>query len=120
MYAHVYVSVHIYVSAHVHVSCYIPTVSSVESCCVMAFFSPSTWSPKNSNGMVDLMEEWAPLLPPWILENVLEQFLMPKIQAEVDSWDPTTDTVPIHSWIHPWLPILSKLAPPLLWSLVTD
>lgn len=68
--------------------------------------------------MVDLMEEWTPLLPPWILDNVLDQFLMPKIQAEVDSWDPTTDTVPIHSWIHPWLPILSKLTSPVLFSAV--
>ena len=68
--------------------------------------------------MVELIEEWTPLLSPWILENVLDQFLMPKIQAEVDSWDPTTDTVPIHSWIHPWLPILSKLTSPLLWVLL--
>ena len=30
------------------------------------------------------------------------------IQHEVDNWDPTTDTMPIHSWIHPWLPIMSE------------
>lgn len=30
----------------------------------------------------------------------------------MDNWNPLTDTVPIHSWIHPWLPLLlSRLEP---------
>lgn len=35
----------------------------------------------------------------------------------MDNWNPLTDTVPIHSWIHPWLPLLQSrlelLYPPI-------
>ena len=29
-----------------------------------------------------------------------------KISQEVDGWNPLSDLVPIHAWIHPWLPKL--------------
>lgn len=32
---------------------------------------------------------------------------------QVDNWNPLTDTVPIHSWIHPWLPLLQSRLEPL-------
>jgi tuftelin-interacting protein 11 len=31
---------------------------------------------------------------------------MPQLQAEVEGWNPLTDTVPIHAWVHPWLPLM--------------
>ena len=31
------------------------------------------------------------------------------VQAEVDLWDPLTDTVPVHAWIHPWLPLMGEV-----------
>lgn len=31
----------------------------------------------------------------------------------MDNWNPLTDTVPIHSWIHPWLPLLQSRLEPL-------
>lgn len=31
----------------------------------------------------------------------------------MDNWNPLTDTVPIHSWIHPWLPLLQTRLEPL-------
>jgi hypothetical protein len=33
---------------------------------------------------------------------------MPRISAAVESWEPRQETVPIHAWIHPWLPYLSS------------
>ncbi|XP_029617785.1 tuftelin-interacting protein 11-like [Salmo trutta] len=32
---------------------------------------------------------------------------------QVDSWNPLTDTMPIHSWLHPWLPLLQSRLEPL-------
>ena len=55
---------------------------------------------------VDLLKTWTSLLAPWMLENILEQMIMPKLTSQVDVWNPLTDTVPIHQWIHPWLPLL--------------
>ena len=48
-----------------------------------------------------------PLLPKWILENILDMLILPKLTLEVEEWNPLTDTVPIHTWIHPWIPLLS-------------
>lgn len=59
------------------------------------------WSP-----LVELLDTWTPLLPPWIMNNILEQLVLPRLQSEVDAWNPLTDTLPVHSWIHPWLPLM--------------
>lgn len=53
-----------------------------------------------------------PLLPNWILENILDLLVLPKLTLEVEEWNPLTDTVPIHTWIHPWLPLLRKYIHP--------
>lgn len=73
----------------------------------------SNWQPRNVGPMVDCIEVWAPLLPQWILDYLVEQLILPRLQREVDNWNPLTDTVPIHSWIHPWLPLLQSRLEPL-------
>jgi tuftelin-interacting protein 11 len=38
--------------------------------------------------------------------------VQPKIAAAVKAWSPTKDPLPIHVWLHPWLPLMrSKLSP---------
>lgn len=68
----------------------------------------SSWSPRNCNPVIELLDVWKSLLSEWVFNNILDQLVMPKLQSEVDAWDPTTDTVPIHRWIHPWLPLMRK------------
>ena len=51
-----------------------------------------------------------PLMPPSVRAYVLEQCVLRRLQGEVLAWDPLIDTVPIHCWIHPWLPLLSTIA----------
>ena len=35
------------------------------------------------------------------------------LPLQVESWNPLTDTVPIHSWVHPWLPLMQARLEPL-------
>lgn len=71
------------------------------------------WQPRNCEPMVDFLDSWAHIIPVWILDNILDQLIFPKLQKEVDNWNPLTDTVPIHSWIHPWLPLMQARLEPL-------
>uniref|UniRef100_A0A665U070 Tuftelin-interacting protein 11 n=1 Tax=Echeneis naucrates TaxID=173247 RepID=A0A665U070_ECHNA len=73
----------------------------------------SGWQPRLVRQMVDCVDVWAPLIPLWIQDHLLEQLILPRLQREVDNWNPLTDTVPIHSWIHPWLPLLQSRLEPL-------
>ena len=64
------------------------------------------WSVRTPEIVIELLEAWQNLLPEWIIDNILEQIVLPKLQDEVDSWNPLTDTMPIHAWLHPWLPLM--------------
>ncbi|XP_046748597.1 septin-interacting protein 1 [Diprion similis] len=66
------------------------------------------WACRQPDPLVDLLEQWIPLLPGWILENILDLLVLPKLTLEVEEWNPLTDTVPIHTWIHPWLPLIGN------------
>ena len=66
----------------------------------------SSWSPRICNPVIDLLECWMPLLPSWVMDNILDQMILPRLHKEVETWDPTTDTMPIHAWVHPWLPLM--------------
>ncbi|KAL3242180.1 hypothetical protein MRX96_047801 [Rhipicephalus microplus] len=71
------------------------------------------WSPRECDPLIELLETWMPLLPRWMLENILDQFVLMKLQTEVEAWNPLTDTMPIHSWLHPWLPLMGVRLEPL-------
>ncbi|EDW76379.2 uncharacterized protein Dwil_GK15423 [Drosophila willistoni] len=66
----------------------------------------ANWPPKDYSPMAALLDAWAPLMPTWVLDSVLEQLILPRLAKGVQEWDPLTDTVPIHSWILPWHGIL--------------
>jgi tuftelin-interacting protein 11 len=63
--------------------------------------------------LIDLLERWEPHLPQWILDNILDQLIYSKLYHEVDEWNPLTDSIPIHSWLHPWLPLMQDRLEPL-------
>ncbi|KAM6423077.1 tuftelin-interacting protein 11 [Liasis olivaceus] len=71
------------------------------------------WQPRNCIPIVDFLDSWRHIIPVWILDNILDQLIFPKLQKEVENWNPLTDTVPIHSWIHPWLPLMQARLEPL-------
>jgi tuftelin-interacting protein 11 len=71
------------------------------------------WNPREPIHLIDLIERWVPYLPEWIVENILDQLIYPILQREVDEWNPLTDSIPIHSWLHPWLPLMKERLEPL-------
>ena len=49
---------------------------------------------------------WERLLPPSALSHVLEMLVMPRLRRAAGEWEPRQETVPVHAWLHPWLPHL--------------
>lgn len=56
--------------------------------------------------LIDFFESWYSLLPHWIVDEILHEVILKKLKSDVEEWNPLADTVPIHAWILPWLPIL--------------
>ncbi|KAF9969644.1 hypothetical protein BGZ73_007925 [Actinomortierella ambigua] len=66
------------------------------------------WKPRDCDPMVELLEAWAPpILPQFLQDNVITQLILPKLRQEVANWNPR-DPLLIHTWIHPWLPVLGE------------
>eukprot|EP00727_Mastigamoeba_balamuthi_P014025 m51a1_g9245 putative tuftelin-interacting protein 11 (588) ;mRNA; f:30-1793 len=76
------------------------------------------WSPKNFSPVVTLLTAWHDVVPQQIVDNITAQLVAPKIRGEVESWDPRSDPVPLHSWLLPWRAVIvdELLAP--VWSVV--
>lgn len=66
----------------------------------------NNWNVHYPDALVAMLEMWRPLVPEWILANVLTTLVYPKLQVEVENWNPLTDLVAIHTWVHPWLPLM--------------
>ncbi|CAG5136267.1 unnamed protein product [Candidula unifasciata] len=71
------------------------------------------WRVRDTDPMIALLDTWKPALPPWVLENILDQLVLPLLLQEVENWNPLTDTTPIHCWLHPWLPLMGDKLEPL-------
>ncbi|CAF0769075.1 unnamed protein product [Didymodactylos carnosus] len=66
------------------------------------------WNPRESDKLIEFLEHWLPCIPLWILDNILDQLIIPRLEREIDLWNSLTDSISIHSWIHPWLPLMKE------------
>lgn len=66
------------------------------------------WDPRNIDAMESFLACWKPHLPSPVLSYILSHLVMPKLRLAVDSWDPLSDPVAPHTWLHPWLVCFHK------------
>ena len=68
----------------------------------------AAWNTREYDKLIGFLEVWKDMIPRWMWSNILDQLVLPKLQDNVEKWDPLTDHIPIHSWLHPWLPYLNQ------------
>lgn len=62
----------------------------------------NVWDVYDAAPAVAFIEAWRDLLPPFMLDNVFDQLLLPKLERAVQTWTPRAD-VPMHVFVLPWL-----------------
>ena len=77
----------------------------------------SEWNSRQPERLIDTIDRWMCVLPKWISDNILDHLIFHVLHREVESWNPLTDSVPIHSWLHPWLPLMHDRLEPLYQSI---
>ncbi|WVQ75429.1 hypothetical protein IAR50_005054 [Cryptococcus sp. DSM 104548] len=68
------------------------------------------WEPSRPDKAVHLLESWQPILPQFILDNVLDQLVLPKVKIAVEQWDArrSKSAGSLSTIVFPWLPLLGS------------
>ncbi|QDZ19662.1 TFP11 domain-containing protein [Chloropicon primus] len=65
------------------------------------------WDPTNPDEVILFLDQWAKVFPSSSRAHILDEMVLPRLRTAVDDWQPSAGSVPLHVWIHPWLPYLS-------------
>ena len=65
------------------------------------------WDPKQPEGILRFFDGWIPIMPRGVSAHLLASLVMPRLRQSTNLWDPLSDPIPSHAWLHPWLPYLS-------------
>lgn len=79
-------------------------------------FIVNEWNPKDFEVPIQLIHKWEYSIPVEIMNQIYDSCIMPKLQQAVEQWSPVSDTMMIHIWIHPWLPVLGMERIATLWK----
>lgn len=67
------------------------------------------WDVHDSRPLTNLIDIWKPVLPPFILANVIDQLVVRRLSDAVASWRPRRSRHgQPHEWVFPWLPYLDE------------
>ncbi|MCJ1294375.1 hypothetical protein MMC34_005933 [Xylographa carneopallida] len=71
----------------------------------------TTWDPHDPTPLTTLLTTWRPLLPAFIVSNLTEQLIIPRLTTALSAWKPHHkrqhhQPPPLHTWLFPWLPHL--------------
>lgn len=62
----------------------------------------NAWSPSDASPAIAFFSAWAPVLPRFLHDNVLDQLILPKISKAVSDWTPKSQ-LSLHSLVLPWI-----------------
>ncbi|KAK4694453.1 tuftelin-interacting protein 11, partial [Lecanoromycetidae sp. Uapishka_2] len=71
------------------------------------------WDVYDSKTLTTLIDIWKPVLPPFILANVIDQLVVRRLSEAVTAWRPRKSQNQSrhrqpHQWLFPWLPYLDE------------
>lgn len=76
------------------------------------------WNPRNPDPMLRAIVAWQEACPPWVIQNCVTRFVVPKVLTAVRAWDPTGDTQPVHNWVLPWHDIAGEALAAAVYPLI--
>lgn len=65
-------------------------------------FAVDSWNVRQPHLMLEILEYWQPVLPTWMMTKLLDQCIYAKVKAELNSWEPHNDPIPVQTWVQPW------------------
>lgn len=63
------------------------------------------WNVREFESCIRIFDIWGSLLPKQS-GLLAADVVLPRLKFAVEEWNPLTDQMPIHIWLHPWLPVL--------------
>eukprot|EP00494_Astrolonche_serrata_P024262 UN24520 len=76
------------------------------------------WDVQHCISCMQLLEENREVLPEHVLHNLLDSVIMPRLQQQIDCWDPYAGFAPMDHWILPWTSWLTPQKMKPLFSMV--
>jgi tuftelin-interacting protein 11 len=66
------------------------------------------WNAHDPSTLIPIIEAWAPILPKYIYDSLINALVVPKLSNALQNWNPKkTNSLQPHIWLFPWLQYLS-------------